>query len=414
MTNAVYKNALLTGMAERHSMPLSHVKAAVKEVLVIVKDGLLRDGSVRIHNFGTFRLKRIAEHQGRNPQTGETITIKAQNRVVFRPDKALRELIEPNKAKATPVVENTGAIKNVIADESLENKTERQPTAITQATPEITTISRPEIARKAIEAAQLNTEQGSVNEEDKQNVKPRNKIYALGAMAAVVVALLLVMLQNDKELIKQPAFDTQTITANETQSAPAVTVIPVALAEESVMTIEAVKEHNDLTEESIAIAETDKEYTVIETSPSTGTSASIATPLTQPNELHEVPFFSERIHQIMRGDSLWRLAENSYDEPLLWTYIYQANRNSIKNPDNLHINDELILPTLEGGPDELTERDRYYIAEGYYLAHLYYEATDNADSFYALLEAKRYSAKLVEEKMSSLNLTRLERVLLKR
>ena len=400
MTDTIYNNTLLTGLAERHPMPLNQVKAAVKEVFFIVKDGLLRDGSVRIQNFGTFRLKRIAEHRGRNPQTGEAITIKAQNRVVFRPAKALRELIEPNKAKATPVVEEKAIEKKVIEYNFLENKTDRQAAPIVEpSTPEITTISRPEIIRKIKKTSQLNAEQGNANEADNQNTRSRKKVYAWGAAAALVVVVLLALLQNDREIKNQSVVATQVvapqaITPIKIQNTPATSVAPVILAEQN-----------------IAITETDKQHTVIDTSPTADTSAT--PPLVQPDEQHKAPFFAERKHEIMRGDSLWRLAKNNYDEPLLWTHIYQANRSSIKNPDLLRIKGELTLPTLEGKVGELTEQDRYHIAEGYYLAYLYYQSTDNMDSFFALLEAKRYSAKLVEEKMSSLNLTRLEKLLLK-
>ena len=46
-----------------------------------------------IANFGTFKVTHRKERQGRNPKTGEAITIKASNMPKFRPAKALKEAV---------------------------------------------------------------------------------------------------------------------------------------------------------------------------------------------------------------------------------------------------------------------------------------------------------------------------------
>lgn len=51
-------------------------------------------GKVTLPGFGTFSTKHRAERQGRNPATGETITIPAKNYVHFKPGKTLRERVE--------------------------------------------------------------------------------------------------------------------------------------------------------------------------------------------------------------------------------------------------------------------------------------------------------------------------------
>ncbi|MEM7483424.1 MAG: HU family DNA-binding protein [Acidobacteriota bacterium] len=51
----------------------------------------LGDGErVSIHAFGSFSISHRAERQGRNPATGESITIKASNNVKFKPAKDLK------------------------------------------------------------------------------------------------------------------------------------------------------------------------------------------------------------------------------------------------------------------------------------------------------------------------------------
>ena len=46
---------------------------------------------VLIRGFGTFRLKRKASRMGRNPRTGDTLTIPACKILKFRPGKMLKD-----------------------------------------------------------------------------------------------------------------------------------------------------------------------------------------------------------------------------------------------------------------------------------------------------------------------------------
>lgn len=48
---------------------------------------------VNITGFGSFTLKRRSERQGRNPATGETITIPAKNYAHFSASKGLKDRV---------------------------------------------------------------------------------------------------------------------------------------------------------------------------------------------------------------------------------------------------------------------------------------------------------------------------------
>ncbi|AMJ76697.1 HU family DNA-binding protein [Alteromonas stellipolaris] len=49
--------------------------------------------SVALVGFGTFSLTERSERKGRNPQTGEEITIAASKSVTFKAGKALKEAV---------------------------------------------------------------------------------------------------------------------------------------------------------------------------------------------------------------------------------------------------------------------------------------------------------------------------------
>jgi len=52
-----------------------------------------KDGKVTLVGFGTFAKAHRKARNGRNPQTGETIKIKAANVVRFKAGKALKDAI---------------------------------------------------------------------------------------------------------------------------------------------------------------------------------------------------------------------------------------------------------------------------------------------------------------------------------
>lgn len=59
----------------------------------ITKELKKKNGKVTLVGFGTFSKVRRKARQGRNPQTGETIKIKASNSVRFKPGKTLKDSI---------------------------------------------------------------------------------------------------------------------------------------------------------------------------------------------------------------------------------------------------------------------------------------------------------------------------------
>lgn len=71
-------------------------KAAAKAVDAVfnaISDGLVSEGKVTITGFGTFEAKAREARAGRNPQTGEDITIPAHTAVTFKAGKGLKDCV---------------------------------------------------------------------------------------------------------------------------------------------------------------------------------------------------------------------------------------------------------------------------------------------------------------------------------
>lgn len=62
-------------------------------VFSIIKDTLESGEKIKISGFGNFEVREKADRRGRNPQTGETITITARRILTFKPSTLLRQAI---------------------------------------------------------------------------------------------------------------------------------------------------------------------------------------------------------------------------------------------------------------------------------------------------------------------------------
>ena len=69
-------------------------QAVVESLLKNISLALKKKEDVTLTGFGTFKVVKRGARNGRNPQTGEPIRIKASKKVKFIPGKALKESVE--------------------------------------------------------------------------------------------------------------------------------------------------------------------------------------------------------------------------------------------------------------------------------------------------------------------------------
>ena len=65
----------------------------VNDIIEIIIEGLQNNGIVKIHNFGTFKLKRKKSRLGRNPKTKEEVMINDRYVVTFKASKNILKSI---------------------------------------------------------------------------------------------------------------------------------------------------------------------------------------------------------------------------------------------------------------------------------------------------------------------------------
>ena len=68
----------------------------VNDILDIIIEGLKKNGSVKIHNFGSFKIRRKKSRLGRNPKTKEEVMIAERNVLTFKASKSVLSYINKN------------------------------------------------------------------------------------------------------------------------------------------------------------------------------------------------------------------------------------------------------------------------------------------------------------------------------
>jgi DNA-binding protein HU-beta len=89
----VSKSDLIDAIASAADINKSDAGRALDAVIESITDTLKKGDQVSLVGFGTFSVKHRAAREGRNPQTGQTIQIKASNVPGFKAGKALKDAV---------------------------------------------------------------------------------------------------------------------------------------------------------------------------------------------------------------------------------------------------------------------------------------------------------------------------------
>ena len=87
------KTELIAAVAEKAEISKKDAEKAVKAFTDAVAEELAKGGKVQLVGFGNFEVSERPAREGRNPRTGETMTIAASKTPKFKPGKALKDEI---------------------------------------------------------------------------------------------------------------------------------------------------------------------------------------------------------------------------------------------------------------------------------------------------------------------------------
>jgi integration host factor subunit beta len=92
------KSELIEIIAQKQKhLPSKDVELAVKHLLEIMSDALAGGERIEIRGFGSFSLHFRPPRLGRNPKTGEAVSLAGKHVPHFKPGKDIRERVNANR-----------------------------------------------------------------------------------------------------------------------------------------------------------------------------------------------------------------------------------------------------------------------------------------------------------------------------
>ncbi len=361
MSEKITFKELVELIAKQSNQSQNSTNSFIHELVGIIEDGLKKNGSVSLSGFGKFELRWMKERAGRNPQTGEEITIPGQNKVVFKPFKALREDVnkpfanleskiigdDPDASKPAPkavplaaaasVASTTGDIS--IDDLLIEKENPRFPSAPVKKKPPLTTPSEEKLAREVQKKGIFN--------------------WSYAAAVVVVLAAFIILFFMMQRLGEQTDIAP---TADEPTEQVLTPIEPVIEPDEQVADDEEA----------------------------------------EPGEELEQTSFETASHTLQSGETLWSIAESQLGNPYLWPVIYYLNLDLLDNPNQIPSGADIEIPSISD-PDNLNEFEREQIALGYFSLYEWNRANNPDEARYFLWAVGVFSPDLLDQPPSQVD-----------
>ena len=91
------KPELVAAIADKADLSKDQAGHLLNTILEEITNALGENDPVTLIGFGSFVRRHRGARAGKNPQTGEALTIKASNTVAFKPGKQLKEAVAQYK-----------------------------------------------------------------------------------------------------------------------------------------------------------------------------------------------------------------------------------------------------------------------------------------------------------------------------
>lgn len=87
------KTELIAAVAEKAELSKKDAEKAIKAFTDVVAEELVKGEKIQLVGFGTFEVSERAAREGRNPKSGEKMTIAASRTPKFKAGKALKDQV---------------------------------------------------------------------------------------------------------------------------------------------------------------------------------------------------------------------------------------------------------------------------------------------------------------------------------
>jgi len=87
------KSELIKYVSEKVGVTHEVAELAVNTIFDSMTEALVREESIEIRGFGSFKIRHYKERKGRNPKTGQIIDVSPKKRPFFKVGKELKERV---------------------------------------------------------------------------------------------------------------------------------------------------------------------------------------------------------------------------------------------------------------------------------------------------------------------------------
>lgn len=325
-----------------------------------IQKGLLKDGQVTINGLGTFKMQDVPARESINVATGERFTIDGYKTVVFTAATAHGKKDEQPSDPIRKLGEQAEEIKDILSElnsMSTEAVVQETTDVLIQAeeqTPESTETPETPQEQPAPEPPQTKPTTPHIK-------KPFNPWLTGMITIGVFTMLLIIAYFVLRHQIVNWADGMRSTIEQRVSTEPAETAAPVVEVPETTEP-DGQAETTEITQaevsEPVPAAETPKATKTTKSSKSKK-SAKKSTAPTPPEELaryyddNERFFLEFQATETVGQDSrLAWVAKKHYGEKALWVFIYEANRDRVKDPNFVKPGVKLRIPKL---PPELRD-----------------------------------------------------------
>lgn len=430
MSEKITFRELVESIAEEtdHSKQFTH--DFFKDFVNVINTGLEDEGVVNIAGFGKFKLRRVDEREGYNPQTDEKMTIPAHNKIVFKPYKNLREEVNAPYADLEPELieqkedtteeeeseqENSTQEDFLPTEPTTEHKNEEdkgtsesspkseesQPSTsfelegdAEESDSDIVEFSGPvakdqpganEDEEEPFEDAESTEERGESAEQTSPSKEEPSSPYAPDFEETE---------DTGKEEVEKVAPPSPNIERN-LKSRKKGSSLPFIVVAAGILLLVVVgawyfslfpesANTNMTADQSVATSreqpvqeKNQQQATDVSSTPQKSASQSAQKATQQTTSQQSGEQTSQTANKqvkvgIEKGQTLWSLAEEKYGNPRLWPWIYGKNE-SLQNPNLIIAGSSLSVPLPSGPQNTLTSSDSVGVSKGFLATYSWYK-----------------------------------------
>jgi nucleoid-associated protein YgaU len=382
----------------------------IRELIAVIEEGLLRDGEVKIHNFGSFRLSWPQAPAEITAKIGKAMASPDRPQVIFQPSKHLQKLV--NLSLGSTIPSGSRISLQALLEKHLQFSASsiaprhEEPVPefdIVETFPEMLTTPAPVFTFAESETEkELVAEELKLGEAVPEPVSDRPPAFTIAEIEKeTAIAFLKIKGQPEPPRSAVPRRRSRRFAWYASAGAVFLLLLLFVLSGR-------ISEQS----ENISFFVADTVSTPAEVAEHVSPPNGINGTLVGQTKVSEVPskpayesaaFFAGGTHRVAVGDNLWGISGTYYRDHYLWPNIYRANTATIPNPDVVQIDQSLAVPALYGPPEKLTEVDRRHLAEGYFLLYRYYKESASSLAPYALWAAVQYDVQVKTEHAAELS-----------